>query len=133
MELTHSNYSRATGANRYGKWTRWNEDEFEVIKRLFPDRRAIEKALPHRSQKSIRHKINQLNFSPKRCEWTLTELLILKRLYPTASQAELMRALPLHSPNAIRSKANGLGLKRPIRIPIHPRRIKRNAITSPVA
>lgn len=91
---------------------RWSASEDETVKALYPDRKAIRKALPLRSHWAVRSRAQILGLAPKRHVWTGAQLKLLKRLYPSASKRELLAAFPWATYIGICATANHYGLVR---------------------
>jgi hypothetical protein len=88
----------------------WEDEEDEVVKRLYPDIKAIAKALPKRTifaikSRAARHGIRASHI------WTGREIKIIKATFPLGLEA-MCSALPHLSKEQIHARAKGLGLRR---------------------
>jgi hypothetical protein len=84
----------------------WTKQEDEIIRRLYPNYKALRKALRRRTFKAIRVRASACGFTVKRHRWTAAEASRLRRLYPTASHEELLAAFPGVSLRQATAKAN---------------------------
>jgi len=87
----------------------WTEAEDKICRYLHPDLQAIRARLSDRSYQAIRQRCNKLGLSPKRHVWTAAEVSRLRKLYPRATQAELLSAFPFTDMQGLMSKASSLG------------------------
>ena len=107
----------------YGKgrqpFPEWSDDELETLERLFPAApwATLLKALPGRTRgaiwqkgKNVQKLARNIN---KKAPWTKDEIKTVRRLYPIASDAELLLALPKHTLIAIQRQASSMRVLRP--------------------
>ncbi len=107
----------------YGKgrqpFPEWSDDELETLEQLFPTAPwpALLKAFPGRTRgaiwqkgKNVQKLVRNIN---KKAPWTKDEIKTVCRLYPIASDAELLQALPRHTLIAIQRQASSLRVLRP--------------------
>lgn len=97
----------------------WSDAELDRLYDLFPCTSWPEllAALPRRTRsaiwqmgKNVLKLSRNINLRPK---WTTDENIILRRIYPIASDEELKTAFPRHSFEAIQRKASELKVMRP--------------------
>lgn len=100
---------RARGFRRHLEWT---EAEDNVVRLLFPDYKALEQVLRHRTYDAIKCRAAGLGIVPRKHVWTNLEVSRLRKLYSTASNAELLEAFPGVSIERIKGKAGHIGLRR---------------------
>jgi hypothetical protein len=80
----------------------WSPAEQEKVKLLFPDKRSLAKALPHRTWVAIRSRAGVLGLRKKQHRWLASDLSKLRRMWSArATQHELYEALPRYSWNQI--------------------------------
>jgi len=91
---------------------RWTASEDNTFRRLYPDRKAIRRALRRRSYGAIRSRAQFLGLAPKRHIWTGAQLKSLKRLYLSASKKDLLAAFPWATYIGICAIANHYGMVR---------------------
>ena len=101
----------------------WTKREDEVVRQLFPDHRAIKKRLRRRSRQAIHHRAEKLNLAKRMNLWTTTEISVLRKRWRDAPRQELVAALPRHSWDGIRAKAQVLRLSRPRKLKITGKRL----------
>jgi hypothetical protein len=89
----------------------WTEDDEAVARRLYPDYKAISKALG-RTYEAVRFQCQSLGLTPKNHVWTAAEVSRLRRMYPTASYEELRAAFHNFSRVHIASIASFYGFAR---------------------
>src|SRR5882724_2817839 len=76
----------------------WSPAEQEKVKLLFPDKRSLEKALPHRTWIAIRSRAGALGLRKKQNRWLASDLSKLRRMWSAgATQHELCKALPRYA------------------------------------
>ena len=94
---------------------KWTEDEINYIKYNIKTKTIKQIAIDlDRSESSIYSKISKLNIE-KNFKWTDEEIKKLIELYPLFSNKELSeKYFPNVKPNAIRTMANNLNLKKRI-------------------
>jgi two-component system cell cycle response regulator CtrA len=115
--------TRAKTMANYGKgrqpYLEWSEAERLTLYRLFANAPWPEllAALPGRTRQAIWQKgkcveklVRKIN---KRVPWNKAEIEALRRLYPVASDAELVKALPRHTLIAIQRQASSMRVLRP--------------------
>ena len=83
----------------------WSEEEDAICRRLHPDYRALEKALPQRTAAAIKSRCARLGIRRKLKPWTAKEISALRKHYPEAPLDVLKRMFPDRSMAAIRSAA----------------------------
>ena len=83
----------------------WTPAEDERVKQLYPDYRALRKALRHRTYYALRHRADALGVVRRRHVWTGAEVVRLRKLYPTATRAELHASFPRLTWHQIAGKA----------------------------
>lgn len=100
-------------------YPQWTAEEVATLRRLLP--RAswpeILAALPGHTRLAIwqkGHNVEKIQREiNKREKWTVEEIAILRRAYPSESDDELCRSLPRHSLIAIQRQASSLRILRP--------------------
>jgi hypothetical protein len=95
----------------------WTERENDVVRALYPDYRALQKALRRRTYNALRSRTRFLGLAKKRHIWLGTEVSRLRRLYPKADRGDIMLAFPDMSWQQIAAKARHVGLYRTRRKP----------------
>lgn len=95
----------------------WTEKELLIVRTLYPTAKwpPLLKALPGRSKASIRCQVISLGIKRERnsrTPWTGAENMLLRKLYPSASWPDIVRAIPRHPQTAIARQASTLKLKR---------------------
>ncbi|MCR5856584.1 hypothetical protein [Mesorhizobium sp. J428] len=90
----------------------WTDDELNVCRELFPDRKAIYARLQRRSPKAIQHKCEELGLAAKRVPWMAADIVRLRKLFRSASWDELLAAFPGRTELAIRLAAGRRGIRR---------------------
>ena len=90
----------------------WNEAEDELLRSLFPDYKAIVKALPHRTYFACRTRARTLGLVVARPPFTAKELSLIRRLYPAADRDELLARLPGRDWGRITAFAQRHGVRR---------------------
>lgn len=90
----------------------WLDQEIEVLRALAPDYDLIKQRLGNRSRRAIRHKCARLGLCKAIHLWTGTEISKLRRLYPSASKAEIIAAFPSSTWAQIKSAARRNGFRR---------------------
>jgi len=92
----------------------WAKAEIEIVKKLFPNEKALRKALPHRTWIAIRSRAGLLGLRRKQLRWLACDLSGLRRMWTAgASKQELCSALPRYDWEQIRSQARGRKFRRP--------------------
>lgn len=102
---------RRQGATMAGQ-DLWTEDELAVLRALAPDYDLIKLHLKNRSRRAIRHKCAVIGLCRPIHLWTGTEIVKLRRLYPSASKAEIIAAFPFSTWAQIKSAARRYGFRR---------------------
>ena len=98
----------------------WTPAEQEKVKLLFPDKRSLEKALPHRTWIAIRSRAGALGLRKKQNRWLASDLSKLRRMWSAgATQHELCEALPRYSWKQIVWQARGRKFLRPKKPPVN--------------
>ncbi|WP_170125177.1 hypothetical protein [Pseudaminobacter salicylatoxidans] len=92
--------------------TLWKSSERAVLKKHFPDYKAIKKRLPERSMAAIRGQCHLMGLSTPKAAWTAADRAKLKRLFPTVSKAELLAAFPGRTYVSLQVSGYQMGLKR---------------------
>jgi hypothetical protein len=95
----------------------WTPAEDEKVRRLYPDYRALRRALRRRTYHAIRGRVLTLGITNKRHIWTGAEVVRLRKLYFTAARAELHAAFPGLTLRQIVGKARHVKLSRQRRRP----------------
>jgi hypothetical protein len=104
------------GAGKKGK-PAWCEADNETVKALFPDKKALCKALPNRTWIAIRSRAGLFGLRKKQRRWLACDLSRLKRMWTAgAPKAELCVALPKYDWDQIRRQARCRGFRRPKRV-----------------
>lgn len=112
--LASRDWMRRNGRTQLGQKL-WEDHENAAIRSLWPDYEAIKAALPHRTYGAIQAQAARIGASAKGHVWTTGEVLRLRRIFPTATHAELLAAFPGVSLRAIRSHAFRLNLRRAVK------------------
>lgn len=96
----------------------WTIEEFDALRRLYPDRQAIASALTRRTKIAIQHKARSLGLITPRRIWSEQEVELLRTLYRTpVTTAGLVEALPDRTKQQIWRKASHLRIRRPRKPP----------------
>lgn len=90
----------------------WVPSEDEKLRALYPDYRALRRALRRRTYHAIRTRVRGLGIAKKHHVWTGIEVLRLRKHYPKASRSELLAVFAGLRWRQIEAKAQGLGLRR---------------------
>lgn len=94
----------------------WTIEEFDVLRRLYPDRQAIASALTRRTKIAIHHKARSLGLVTPRRFWSEQEVKLLRTLYRmSVATAELVSLFPGRTKQQIWRKADRLRIQRPRR------------------
>lgn len=97
----------------------WAPDEDEIVRRLYPDYRALELALPHRTRKALEMHVAWLGIAPPRRIWADWEVVFTKPRYRSGLPiAELVGGLTEKTPKQVWRKASSMGWRRPRRPPL---------------
>jgi hypothetical protein len=99
----------------------WTSGEDRIVRRLYPNMRALLRFLPYRTFWAIRNHAIRLGLSKKRTPWTTMERRRLKRLCVTHDRARLKDGFPDRSWEAVRSQIYNLGLSMPPILMGHPK------------
>ena len=89
----------------------WSHDEDSVIHTLYPDYKAMQSKLPHRSKDSIKRRADKIGIN-KGCKntWLASDLAKLKKNYAKSDLAALLAMFPGRTARQIRARANHSGL-----------------------
>lgn len=95
----------------------WKDSDIERLRALFPTKawRRLKLEFPGRTVGAIRQKavclgiVREIN---PRVPWFPSEKLILRKLWPAATRAAIIDAIPRHHYTAIGKQANMMGLRR---------------------
>lgn len=90
----------------------WTDEEDDACKRLYPDYKALQQALPRRAQSAIQKRCGFLGIQNKVHIWTAKESFDLRRMYRSADSFALRDRFPHVSKAALRMKARSLGVYR---------------------
>lgn len=90
----------------------WSPEEDEVIRRYYPDFDKLAGLLPDRTYVAIRHRSQIIGVARKKPQWLAIEVAKLRKYYPTAPKAELLRMFVGSSWFRITNKARQLNLRR---------------------
>ncbi len=93
----------------YLLWRAWEDN---ILREHYPNFPKIRELLPHRTNKAISHRGVHLGIARTSTHWSDTDYSTLRRMYGSASKAELLKALPDHSWERIVHKAEKNGLRR---------------------
>ncbi|MER8567642.1 hypothetical protein NKH85_16990 [Mesorhizobium sp. M0924] len=91
----------------------WTEAEDANCRELYPDYRALQKVLPHRTSKAIEVRCAKIGLARTLIAWTGQDQAKLRKLWKTASRKEIIDAFPNRTPKSIDRKAEKLNLLRP--------------------
>ncbi len=97
-------------------WRVWTSQEDDVLRKLYPDYRAIEQALPGRHIKALVARSARIGVSRSCHGWKASEISKLRKLYPTASHSTLLVEFPGLTWGAIKQAARAHGIFRAKRI-----------------
>jgi len=95
----------------------WLPREDAIVLALYPDYRAMRKALRRRSIVALWHRARFLGIARRTHIWLTTEVSRLRRLFGTANRDDVLRAFPEMTWRQVEAKAHRLGLQRPRRKP----------------
>lgn len=90
----------------------WTEREDDVVRALYPDYRALRRALRRRTYHALRYRTRALGIAKKKHVWLGSEVSRLRRLYPKADRADILLAFPELSWQQIAAKACHIGVRR---------------------
>lgn len=99
----------------------WTGNEIATLRSLFPSGswKEMLEAFPTRTRGAInqfaRKSLSLRRTNNRKEKWTAEECAILRRVYPSVSDAELMRHIPRHTLIAIQRQASVLKVLRPRR------------------
>ena len=103
-----------------GFWQQWED---EVLASLYPSggtARCV-KALPNRSERSIRSRVLLLKLrSAKEDKWTPVEVSLIERIYPTEGAEGVRTFMPNRTLASIKGKASRLKLAHTASVYSHP-------------
>lgn len=88
----HSQRMQRTGIAN-GGWPLWTEAETEICRSLYPDYKAMRKALPHRTQAALATRCQTLDIAKRRRVWRAKSM----HCSETRSDSKCLRALPRFS------------------------------------
>lgn len=100
-----------TGRTPSGHWL-WTKEEDGIVRTLYPDYKALRRKLRRRTRYALKARAARLGVIRKNHVWLAAEVSRVRRMYPRATQEELMAALPNLSLSQIRSKASDIGVRR---------------------
>jgi hypothetical protein len=114
LRIRREETASANCTSRRQRAPAWSAEEDAICLRLVPS--ATVKLLPNRTFKAIEQRRQRL-LNPQQKgssrNWTVEEITILRREWPTASHVkDLMLLLPDRDAHQIRAKASKLGVKR---------------------
>lgn len=89
----------------------WTTEEDTAVRQLYPDYRALLRALKRRSYFASRHRARFLGMATRRHVWTANEVARVRKLYLTVSTSELMAAFPDMRWHQVSGKARHIGLR----------------------
>jgi hypothetical protein len=81
------------GRTPRGHWL-WTKKEDKLVRELYPDYDALQKALRRRTYFALRARARALNVVNRRHTRLGAEISLLRRMYPKAARHELMLAFP---------------------------------------
>lgn len=93
----------------------WTPEEDEICRKYGHDYSILGARLPHRTYKALRARCQRLGIRPKRKRISAKQLSTLRRLYPSATKAELLDAFPGYTLRELHDLASYYGLKRRVR------------------
>ncbi len=99
-----------------GHWL-WTKEEDDIVRTLYPDYKALRRKLRRRTRYALKARAARLGVIRKNHVWQGAEISRVRRLYPRATQEELMAALPNLTMEQIRAKASDIGVRRARRKP----------------
>lgn len=115
MDLRNSNRHASTGQHMRDRIRRsgvvpggakvWTDEEDNRLRKHFPDYPAMMKALPNRTRNAIRGRVQVIGIARKYRRWTGRDVLILRKLFPTASWDVILKELPGRTISEIRAYA----------------------------
>ena len=100
-----------TGRTPKGHWL-WTKKEDDIVRALYPDYKALRRKLRRRTYSAVKNRARTLNVVKRRRMWLASEVSRLRRLYPRATQEELMQAFPGMTWRRIAYKARHVGIRR---------------------
>jgi len=103
-----------TGMTAWGT-VLWTVPEDELLRSHYPDYDKLCVLLPHRTRKALECRCEKLDITSKLKAWNAREVSLLRRLWSTATKAELRDAFPGYSWKSISSAAERRHFKRPRR------------------
>jgi hypothetical protein len=93
-------------------WPLWSEAEDRTLRRLYPDYKKLAAALKGRTSLAVQSRVKLLGIAHRIPPWTTNEISRLRKIWATATRADLVQAFPNRSWHGIAGKARGLSLKR---------------------
>jgi len=99
------------GRTPRGHWL-WTKNEDALVRELYPDYDALQKALRRRTYNALRARARTLDVVKRRHTWLGAEISRLRRMYPKAARQELMVFFPDVSWEAIKAMAHRVGVRR---------------------
>lgn len=111
-------YQQRTGVTHSGHKI-WTQDEIEILRKAWPDRRGAVALLPGRSLAAIDSRAAKLGLRRPGHQWTTGEASRFRKLWRTASRDEVLAAFPWATWTALENyaqwqRANGYpNLRRP--------------------
>jgi hypothetical protein len=113
-DAARSEHLRRIRTRRAPHRNAWAQSEIEIVKNLFPNEKALRRALPHRTWIAIRSRAGLLGLRRKQLRWLACDLSRLRRMWTAdASKQELCSALARYDWEQIRSQARGRKFRRP--------------------
>lgn len=100
-----------TGRTPKGHWL-WTKKEDDIVRALYPDYRALQKALRRRTYHALRARARTLDIVKRRRLWLASEVSRLRRMYPKATRHELLTAFPDMAWEKITYKGRHVGIYR---------------------
>jgi hypothetical protein len=108
-QITRERYRRAGRCPLGALWEEW---EVELFRSHYPDHGTLGRLLPHRSRRAIDSRADKLGIRSKHFCWTGARHALLRKMFATASFAEMQAAFPGATVFAIQGQARRLGLQR---------------------
>ena len=90
----------------------WTPEEDKIVCTLYPDYKALKKALKRRSYRSLTGRARSLGIAKKRHVWTGAELAKLRKVFPSAPREEIIALLPGIRWPQVYARARYAGLRR---------------------
>lgn len=110
-------YMARTGLTYAGQ-VLWTSDEVEILRRLYPDYRALVLLLPGRTLRAISKKAVRLGLARSRLIWSEAEFATMKPLYVRGTPVrEILPRLNNKTAKQVWAKASGKAIRRPRKAP----------------